>query len=83
MFDRLQEDSLEAVVALLEKQIAIFPTSKLHQMLGDIYARINDDQKAFENYHISLKWVEIKQKVAMTVKLEDWTNLKINVSWAE
>ncbi|XP_054269328.1 anaphase-promoting complex subunit 7 [Macrosteles quadrilineatus] len=49
-----QEDSLEAVVALLEKQVTINPTSKLHQMLGDIYARINDEQKAFENYHISL-----------------------------
>uniref|UniRef100_A0A1B6MFT6 Anaphase-promoting complex subunit 7 n=1 Tax=Graphocephala atropunctata TaxID=36148 RepID=A0A1B6MFT6_9HEMI len=49
-----QEDSLEAVVALLEKQVTINPTSKLHQMLGDIYARISDEQKAFENYHISL-----------------------------
>uniref|UniRef100_A0A1B6ENB3 Anaphase-promoting complex subunit 7 n=1 Tax=Cuerna arida TaxID=1464854 RepID=A0A1B6ENB3_9HEMI len=49
-----QEDNIEGVVAVLEKQVRINPTSQMHQMLGDAYIRINNDHMAFENYHISL-----------------------------
>lgn len=47
--------SLEAAVGLLEKQIALNPTCKLHQMLGDLHARLCDETRAFEQYHYALK----------------------------
>lgn len=49
-----QEMNLETAVALLEKQAAINPTCKLHQMLGDLHSRLDDEQKAIEYYHHAL-----------------------------
>ena len=47
----------EAAVLLLEKQVLINPTCKLHQMLGDLLSRLDDEQKAIEHYHQALKSV--------------------------
>lgn len=51
--------NLETAVMLLEKQAALNPTCKLHQMLGDLHSRLDDEQKAIENYHQALKLVII------------------------
>ncbi|XP_015592871.1 anaphase-promoting complex subunit 7 [Cephus cinctus] len=50
-----QEMNLEAAIALLERQAEIQPTSKLHQMLGDLWARVHNEDKALDHYANSLK----------------------------
>ncbi|XP_075231419.1 anaphase-promoting complex subunit 7-like [Lycorma delicatula] len=49
-----QEMNLEGAVALLEKQVSITPTCRLHQMLGDLLGRLNEEAKAFDHYHTAL-----------------------------
>lgn len=49
--------NLEGAVALLEKQVKITPTCRLHQMLGDLLVRLNDEAKAFNHYHTALRLV--------------------------
>lgn len=50
-----QEMNLEAAIELLERQVDIQPTWKLHQMLGDLWARVHDEEKALNHYTIALK----------------------------
>lgn len=50
-----EETSLEPAINLLQKQVNRNPTAKLHQMLGDLYARSSDDEKAFYHYHTALR----------------------------
>ncbi|XP_071448607.1 anaphase-promoting complex subunit 7, partial [Hetaerina americana] len=49
-----QEMLLENAVALLKEQVDIQPTCKLHQMLGDLYSRMHDADKALDHYNMSL-----------------------------
>ncbi|XP_011497425.1 PREDICTED: anaphase-promoting complex subunit 7 [Ceratosolen solmsi marchali] len=49
-----QEMNLEAAIDLLEKQADAQPTCKLHQMLGDLWARIHNAEKALDHYAIAL-----------------------------
>lgn len=50
-----QEMNLEAAIELLERQVEIQPTSKFHQMLGDLWARVHNQEKALDHYAIALK----------------------------
>lgn len=50
-----EETSLEPAINLLQKQVNKNPTSKLHQMLAELYARSGDDEKAVNHYHVSLR----------------------------
>jgi predicted negative regulator of RcsB-dependent stress response len=47
--------ALESAITLLEKQAELQPTCKLHQMLGDLLARVHEEEKALEQYSIALK----------------------------
>ncbi|XP_014206498.1 anaphase-promoting complex subunit 7 [Copidosoma floridanum] len=49
-----QEMNLEAAIELLEKQVDTQPTCKLHQMLGDLWARLHNAEKALDHYAIAL-----------------------------
>lgn len=49
-----QEMTLELAIALLEKQVELRPTCKLHQMLGDLLARVHEEEKALDHYAIAL-----------------------------
>ncbi|XP_076298375.1 anaphase-promoting complex subunit 7 isoform X3 [Lasioglossum baleicum] len=49
-----QEMNLEAAIALLERQVEIQSTCKLHQMLGDLWARVHNEEKALDHYAIAL-----------------------------
>ncbi|KAG8226886.1 hypothetical protein J437_LFUL005645 [Ladona fulva] len=49
-----QEMMLENAVSLLKEQVEIQPTCKLHQMLGDLLARMHDEEKALDHYSIAL-----------------------------
>ncbi|XP_039290705.1 anaphase-promoting complex subunit 7 isoform X4 [Nilaparvata lugens] len=46
--------NLEGAIKLLEKIVKSTPTSKLHQMLGDLLAKINEEAKAFDHYYSAL-----------------------------
>jgi len=50
-----QEMALESAITLLEKQVELQPTCKLHQMLGDLLARVHEEEKALDHYSIALK----------------------------
>ncbi|XP_076548945.1 anaphase-promoting complex subunit 7 isoform X2 [Osmia lignaria lignaria] len=49
-----QEMNLEAAIALLERQVEIQSTCNLHQMLGDLWARVHNEEKALDHYAIAL-----------------------------
>ncbi|KAF3427113.1 hypothetical protein E2986_09095 [Frieseomelitta varia] len=49
-----QEMNLEAAIALLEKQVEIQTACKLHQMLGDLWARVHNEEKALDHYAIAI-----------------------------
>lgn len=49
------EMSPEAAYRLLMKYVESSPTSRLHQLLGDILLRMNKEDKAFDHYNIALK----------------------------
>ncbi|KAG6795436.1 anaphase-promoting complex subunit 7 isoform X1 [Apis mellifera caucasica] len=49
-----QEMNLEAAIALLERQVEIQTACKLHQMLGDLWARVHNEEKALDHYAIAL-----------------------------
>ncbi|KAJ8681890.1 hypothetical protein QAD02_017682 [Eretmocerus hayati] len=49
-----QEMNLEAAIELLTKQTETQPTCKLHQMLGDLWARMHNAEKALDHYAIAL-----------------------------
>ncbi|KAG7188915.1 hypothetical protein KM043_008516 [Ampulex compressa] len=49
-----QEMNLEAAIELLERQVEIQSTCKLHQMLGDLWARVHNEEKALNHYTIAL-----------------------------
>ena len=51
------EMNIESAIELLEKQTEINPTYKIHRMLGDLWARIHNAEKALDHYAIALKWV--------------------------
>jgi anaphase-promoting complex subunit 7 len=53
--DNFQEMALESAITLLEKQVELQPTCKLHQMLGDLLARVHEEEKALDHYSIALK----------------------------
>lgn len=50
-----QEMNLDAAVTLLEKQVDAQPTCKLYQMLGDLWLRLHNEEKALDNYAVALK----------------------------
>lgn len=50
-----QEMNLEVAIELLERQVEIQVTCKLHQMLGDLWARLHNEEKALDHYAIALK----------------------------
>lgn len=50
-----QELNLERGISILEKQIQIQPNCKLHHMLGDLYFRNRQQEKAVEQYMIALQ----------------------------
>ncbi|KAL7301170.1 hypothetical protein TKK_0006141 [Trichogramma kaykai] len=49
-----QESNLELAIELLEKQAEVQPTCKIHQMLGDLWGRIHNAEKALDHYAIAL-----------------------------
>ncbi|XP_011176287.1 anaphase-promoting complex subunit 7 [Solenopsis invicta] len=49
-----QEMNLEAAIELLERQVEIHSTCKLHQTLGDLWARVHNEEKALDHYAIAL-----------------------------
>lgn len=50
-----QEVNLERAISLLEKQIQIQPSCKIHHMLGDLYFKNHQQDKAVEQYVIALQ----------------------------
>lgn len=52
-----QEMNLEAAIELLEKQVEIQSTCRLHQTLGDLWARVHNEEKALDHYAIALKYI--------------------------
>lgn len=52
-----QEMNLEEAITLLEKQVEIQSTCKLHETLGDLWARVHNEEKALEHYAIALKYI--------------------------
>lgn len=50
-----QEMNLETAVDLLEKHVDSQPTCKLHQMLGDLWSRLHNTEKALDHYAVALK----------------------------
>ncbi|KAK6641543.1 hypothetical protein RUM44_013255 [Polyplax serrata] len=50
-----QELNLEQGISILEKQIQIQPNCKLHHMLGDLYSKNHQLEKATEQYMIALQ----------------------------
>lgn len=52
-----QEMNFEAAIELLEKQSDAQSTCKLHQMLGDLWAKVHNAEKALDHYAIALKYV--------------------------
>jgi len=52
-----QEMNLEAAIKLLEKQVDVHSTCKLHQTLGDLWARMHNEEKALEHYAMALKYI--------------------------
>ncbi|XP_024892385.1 anaphase-promoting complex subunit 7 [Temnothorax curvispinosus] len=49
-----QEMNLEAAIELLERQVEIHSTCKLHQTLGDLWARVHNEEKALDHYAVAL-----------------------------
>ncbi|KAL0134898.1 hypothetical protein PUN28_001582 [Cardiocondyla obscurior] len=49
-----QEMNLEAAIELLERQVEINSTCTLHQTLGDLWARMHNEEKALDHYAIAL-----------------------------
>lgn len=47
----------EMAYHLLMKYVESCPTSRLHQLLGDVLARMGKEDKAFDHYNIALKYV--------------------------
>ena len=63
---------MEPAINLLQKQVNKNPTAKLHQMLGDLYARSSEEEKAFHHYHIALRY---KKTVVLTnILLNEYNN---------
>lgn len=50
-----QEMNMQAAIDLLEKKAEAQPTSKIHQMIGDLYARVHNAEKALDHYALALK----------------------------
>lgn len=46
---------LDQAIEILEKQLRLQTTFKLHQMLGDLYFRTNNVDKAQDHFTITLK----------------------------
>ncbi|XP_070158690.1 anaphase-promoting complex subunit 7 isoform X2 [Polyergus mexicanus] len=49
-----QEMNLEAAIELLERHLENNSTCKLHQTLGDLWARVHNEEKALDHYAIAL-----------------------------
>lgn len=49
-----QEKQYDKGIDLLRKQVGIQSTCRLHQMLGDLLARTNEHEKAFDHYSTAL-----------------------------
>ncbi|EFN88825.1 anaphase-promoting complex subunit 7 [Harpegnathos saltator] len=49
-----QEMNFEAAIKLLERQVEIQSTCRLHQTLGDLWARVHNEEKALDHYAIAL-----------------------------
>lgn len=50
-----QEMNVKDAIALLEKQVQLQPSCKLHHMLGDLWMRNQNEDKALDNYATALK----------------------------
>lgn len=64
-----QEMNLEAAIELLERQVEIHSTSKLHQILGDLWARVHNDEKALDHYAIALKYIFLFLRLLSTANV--------------
>ncbi|XP_071747469.1 anaphase-promoting complex subunit 7 [Lepeophtheirus salmonis] len=49
-----QEMNFDEAITLLRKQLTLQTTCKLHQMLADLLAKTNEEEKAMEHYGIAL-----------------------------
>lgn len=47
-----RELQLPEAIALLQKQLVIQSTCKLHQLLGDLLVKTHDEEKALDHYHL-------------------------------
>lgn len=50
-----QEQQYEEAVQLLLKHAAVKPTSAVHQMIGDNFARLQKEEDAFNHYSIAFE----------------------------
>lgn len=51
-----QEQQYEEASQLLLRHAATKPSSVVHQMIGDNFARLQRDDEAFNHYCIALRW---------------------------
>lgn len=50
-----QEMNIEGAISLLEKQAEAQPTCQIHRMLGELWAKMHNAEKALDHYAIALK----------------------------
>ena len=55
LYFNLQDLRYESAIELLRKQVAVQSTSRLHQMLADLFSRVHDEEKAAHHFGIALK----------------------------
>ncbi|XP_043275656.1 anaphase-promoting complex subunit 7 [Venturia canescens] len=76
-----QEINLEAAIELLERQVEIQPTCKLHQMLGDLWARVHNEEKALDHYGIALNLDPSNRRALEGMHRLDSTASKLDSSY--
>ncbi|XP_046739010.1 anaphase-promoting complex subunit 7 isoform X1 [Diprion similis] len=76
-----QEMNLEAAIELLERQVEILPTSKFHQMLGDLWARIHNQEKALDHYAIALNLDPCNRRALEGLHRLDSTSTKLESTY--
>ncbi|XP_066583882.1 anaphase-promoting complex subunit 7 [Prorops nasuta] len=76
-----QEMNLEAAIELLERQVEIQPTCKLHQMLGDLWSRVNNVEKALDHYAVALNLDPSSRRALEGMHRLDSTSSKLDSSY--
>ncbi|XP_012288203.1 anaphase-promoting complex subunit 7 [Orussus abietinus] len=76
-----QEMNLEAAIELLTRQIDIQPTCKLHQMLGDLWARVHNEEKALDHYAIALNLDPSNRRALQGMHRLDSTSSKFDSTY--